>query len=187
MGTFTETITHTFNVVSCYTCSAYFAITSSLYRRVVTKAEGSVYCPSCGNQTYWGESDEKKKIKQLETELRHKQVQIDREKQQTRIAKDQRDKSRKSHSKMRERVKNGVCPCCSRSFENLLRHMKTKHPEYGKDMQLRQVREAYGMTQQQIAEEIGIDKSHVSLFENEKPLTNWASDMIEAWLTQESS
>jgi hypothetical protein len=27
------------------------------------------------------------------------------------------------------RVSNGVCPCCKRSFQNLLRHMKTKHPE----------------------------------------------------------
>jgi hypothetical protein len=23
-----------------------------------------------------------------------------------------------------------VCPCCQRSFQNLSRHMKTKHPEY---------------------------------------------------------
>lgn len=29
------------------------------------------------------------------------------------------------------RIKNGVCPCCNRSFENLQRHMKTKHPKWG--------------------------------------------------------
>lgn len=28
-----------------------------------------------------------------------------------------------------ERVKKGVCPCCKRSFSNLRRHMKSKHPD----------------------------------------------------------
>lgn len=28
------------------------------------------------------------------------------------------------------RVANGVCPCCQRSFCNLARHMKTKHPSF---------------------------------------------------------
>lgn len=33
-------------------------------------------------------------------------------------------------TKLRNRVKNGVCPCCNRSFANLQRHMKTKHPDW---------------------------------------------------------
>lgn len=28
-----------------------------------------------------------------------------------------------------KRLKAGVCPCCNRSFEDLRRHMKTKHPD----------------------------------------------------------
>ena len=31
--------------------------------------------------------------------------------------------------KQLKRVHNGVCPCCNRSFQNLQKHMKTKHPE----------------------------------------------------------
>lgn len=30
-------------------------------------------------------------------------------------------------TRMRNRVAAGVCPCCNRSFENLRRHMSTKH------------------------------------------------------------
>lgn len=30
----------------------------------------------------------------------------------------------------RARFANSVCPCCNRSFENVRRHMTTKHPEY---------------------------------------------------------
>ena len=28
------------------------------------------------------------------------------------------------------RVKNGVCPCCNRSFQNLGNHMKSQHPTF---------------------------------------------------------
>lgn len=31
------------------------------------------------------------------------------------------------------RVKNGVCPCCNRSFQNLKRHMNTKHPNWSEN------------------------------------------------------
>jgi hypothetical protein len=34
------------------------------------------------------------------------------------------------NTKLRKRIKNGVCPCCTRSFTNLRRHLQTKHPEY---------------------------------------------------------
>lgn len=30
----------------------------------------------------------------------------------------------------RHRFANGVCPCCKRSFDNVRRHMQSKHPEY---------------------------------------------------------
>lgn len=33
-------------------------------------------------------------------------------------------------TKIRNRIANGVCPCCNRSFQNLRRHMATKHPHY---------------------------------------------------------
>jgi len=35
-------------------------------------------------------------------------------------------------TRIRNRVGHGVCPCCSRTFDNLARHMKSKHGEYAK-------------------------------------------------------
>lgn len=32
----------------------------------------------------------------------------------------------------RKRAAAGVCQCCNRTFQNVARHMKTKHPEAGK-------------------------------------------------------
>jgi hypothetical protein len=33
-------------------------------------------------------------------------------------------------TKLRNRVGAGVCPCCTRSFTNLRRHMETKHSDW---------------------------------------------------------
>ena len=33
-------------------------------------------------------------------------------------------------TKTKNRIANGVCPCCNRSFAQLTRHMKSQHPEY---------------------------------------------------------
>lgn len=30
----------------------------------------------------------------------------------------------------RQRFANGVCPCCNRTFQNVLRHMRGEHPDY---------------------------------------------------------
>lgn len=33
-------------------------------------------------------------------------------------------------TRIQNRVKHGVCPCCSRTFKQLAAHMKMKHPEF---------------------------------------------------------
>jgi hypothetical protein len=36
-------------------------------------------------------------------------------------------------TRTKNRIKNGVCPCCKRSFTNLQLHMKKQHPKYGNE------------------------------------------------------
>jgi hypothetical protein len=33
-------------------------------------------------------------------------------------------------TKLKKRAANGVCPCCTRTFANVARHMATKHPGF---------------------------------------------------------
>lgn len=33
-------------------------------------------------------------------------------------------------TKLKTRVKGGVCPCCNRTFQHLRRHMQNKHPDF---------------------------------------------------------
>lgn len=42
-------------------------------------------------------------------------------------------RARNERNKDRTRVANGVCPCCNRTFKQLARHMKSKHPEFVKE------------------------------------------------------
>jgi NMD protein affecting ribosome stability and mRNA decay len=38
-------------------------------------------------------------------------------------------KERQERQRLEKRIGAGVCPCCSRTFQQLARHMKNKHPE----------------------------------------------------------
>lgn len=35
----------------------------------------------------------------------------------------------KQHRGLQKRINAGVCPCCNRTFQNLARHMATKHKD----------------------------------------------------------
>jgi hypothetical protein len=49
---------------------------------------------------------------------------------QTMALRDQLAAAERERKRHEARTKNGVCPCCQRSFVQLARHIKTKHPEY---------------------------------------------------------
>ncbi len=140
MTTFTQTIVETFSVVNCATCGVRFAISGDLYRRVVTNAEGSIFCPSCGNKTMWRESDDQKKIKQLEQKLQWEAAQSARLKVESDRLKASRDAVKSSLqatkgvvTRMKRRVAAGTCPCCHRTFKQLTAHMANKHPDFVAD------------------------------------------------------
>lgn len=135
MTTFSELITETFNVVSCYTCAARFAVTSVLYRRAVTDAQGSLYCPACGSQTCWRESDDQKRIKELQKKLEWEAAEVARQKTARENAELNLKETNMSLiatrgvvTRMKCRTNAGVCQCCNRTFKQLARHMATKHP-----------------------------------------------------------
>lgn len=133
MITFSHTIIETFNVVSCYTCGVRFGIGGDLYKRVVTDAIGSIFCPSCGQKTCWQESDDKKKIKELQRKLEWEAAEVARQK----AARDSAEASLKATkgvvTRMNRRVAHGICPCCKRRVKQLAEHMAEKHPEFVKE------------------------------------------------------
>lgn len=139
MATFTETRTETFHVIGCASCGSNFGINDALYRRAARQAIGHIYCPSCGRQNHWSESDDKKRIRELEESLKRESAAKMRERQshdqtktELRETEARRRAEKAAKTRIKNRVANGVCPCCNRTFQDLHRHMTTKHPEYAK-------------------------------------------------------
>lgn len=116
--TFTEIIT--FTKIDCGRCGASYAINEK-YRAERKEKGGYWHCPYC--QCSWGYGDSTNA--QLQRALEEKQRLLTAAKCET-----LRERQLKEDLERKQRrVARGVCPCCNRSFENLQRHMKTKHKE----------------------------------------------------------
>jgi DNA-binding XRE family transcriptional regulator len=165
-----------FVTVHCYKCSMPFAMTRDFNdRRLKDRADW--FCPRGHAQHYIGKSEEQKLREEVE---RQRQMREAEEARRLRVEQE-RDQVARAHHKMRVRVMNGVCPCCNRTFQNLMQHMQTEHSG---EFNLRTVRTAFGMSQKQVAEEIGVQHAYVSLHERGKPVPDYAARALESWVDQ---
>lgn len=126
--------------VTCATCGMLYAIPVGLVRSAKRwrgdRRDGkgwSLCCPIGHVWHYVGENDEQRLIRQRD-EARDSRARLRAElDQMTSAERNQRAaKSRAltANRKLKHRVAAGVCPCCTRSFANLERHMASQHPDY---------------------------------------------------------
>lgn len=120
---------------TCCECSVRFAMPQSLQDRL-RNSHKYFYCPNGHPQYYGGESD-KDRAQRLAGQLDQERTRLQQERQRVadyanQLAISQRTRKAVSTRlrKVKERVSNGVCPCCNRTFQSLARHMSTKHPEF---------------------------------------------------------
>lgn len=83
------------------------------------------YCPN-GHPRVFSESVSDK----LRRERDQLKQQIARVEDEKRAAQAETEKAIAAKKRLEKRINAGVCPCCTRSFTNMARHMKTKHPEF---------------------------------------------------------
>lgn len=92
----------------------------------------AIYCP-LGHRHYpAGESDREKVEKELNMAKAQLANSIARHDQTRAALRDTEKKliaQKSAKTRLKNRISRGVCPCCNRSFENVRRHMETKHPE----------------------------------------------------------
>lgn len=123
MTTFTKT-TEFVTVTCCYDgCGVQFAFTRAYYELVRNDPKRWWFCPNGHTQHYTAEATDAHKLeraKARETALTD----------QLNAAVYEAERVRGALLRDRQRLANGVCPCCNRSFENVRRHMTTKHPDY---------------------------------------------------------
>ncbi len=92
------------------------------------------YCAYGHRQFYVeGESEETKLRRErdrLAQRLAEWQDEARSERQKKEAAERRAAAARGQVTKIKNRVGHGVCPCCNRTFENLARHMTSKHPTF---------------------------------------------------------
>lgn len=163
-----------FYVEHCCNCGVAFAMTADLQKRRRGDRK-SFYCPNGHGQHYTGLSEEQK----LRDEVQRQAVMREAADARALRAEAERMAVTKAHVKMRTRVMNGVCPCCNRTFQNLMRHMQTEHAG---EFNLRTIRTAFGMTQADLAQEAGVHPGNVSAFERGVPVSSRVRQRLDEWV-----
>jgi hypothetical protein len=95
--------------------------------------EGTWYCPNGHPRYYPKQSTEHKLREELAEQKRRTQAERDyasRERERRLVAERQRAAAKGQVTKIKNRIANGVCPCCNRTFQNVARHMASQHPDY---------------------------------------------------------
>ena len=109
--------------MECGKCGVAFAIPESM-RSEKERDGGNWFCPNGHSRVYRETVTEKlAKERARSARLVAERDQLDASLRATRGV-----VTRKTNEL--KRVKAGVCPCCNRSFQNLHRHMETKHPDF---------------------------------------------------------
>jgi hypothetical protein len=116
-----------FVTMECGECHVSFAVTKYFYDQTRLGKHGW-YCPN-GHSRSWAESEVDKIKKQLEAEKNSSEFY--RKRLHSEINRTTAYKG--VITKIKNRISNGVCPCCKRTFQNLLNHMKNKHPDFRSD------------------------------------------------------
>lgn len=111
--------------ISCCECGLVFAFDENYVNRF-KKSHKFFYCPNGHAQHFPQKTEEDKlrgQVKALRDMLDTTRKNRDRYKRSASAQK-------AAKTRLQNRVKHGVCPCCNRTFQNLQRHMASQHPEY---------------------------------------------------------
>lgn len=126
----TLTTSETLVVEQCCKCMCYFAMPKDLWERA-KQSEREFFCPNGHGQVYTKTENSKLKaqIQQLENDAIRRKQYIDEQNNTIEQLGYSLRAQKAAKTKIMNRVKNGVCPCCNRTFKDLQSHFKTKHPE----------------------------------------------------------
>lgn len=113
-----------FIMEECCNCGVPFFLPLYLQKRLL-ETHKSFYCPNGHSMSYTGKTEAQKlqdKLVELQNQANKREQELQDKWLDTLGEKNKLEKQLK-------KVHNGTCPCCKRSFQNLERHMQSKHPE----------------------------------------------------------
>ena len=113
-------------VEECGECGVLFALPNNLRRRALEDHTRYLWCPNGHSLVFKGKTEAQKLQERLDAE-RERSGRLAAERDQTAAC---LRATRGVVTRMKKRASAGVCPGCNRSFENLARHMASKHPDF---------------------------------------------------------
>jgi len=122
-------VTQTQSDVTCCACGMCFSVPSDWEAQRRVKHD-TFYCPNGHHLSFPGESRAEKAERELAAAKAQHKTALEWERHRRETA----EKSAAAHkgkvTEIKNRIHNGVCPCCRRSFQNLQRHMSSEHPDF---------------------------------------------------------
>jgi phage/plasmid primase-like uncharacterized protein len=124
----------TLSQINCGKCGATYAINERF--RAECQEKGTCWtCPYC--QASWGYTGSE--VDRLKKQLEAKERELGFARNNAAAERSAREKTERrlsatksAKTRMANRIKHGVCPCCNRTFQNLMAHMATQHPQFNK-------------------------------------------------------
>jgi hypothetical protein len=123
----TTTLTEILFGEHCIACGVLFGIEQH-HNDQLRESHKAFYCPNGHSMVYGGESN-KTKAERLEWQLKQNEESLARALSDGRTYRNEAFTQREKRLKLEKRIKNGVCPHCTRSFQNLKRHIACKHKD----------------------------------------------------------
>lgn len=116
--------------IECWSCGGVYALTSNYEQ--MRRQDGVCWnCPYCRSPTHYGDCDNdrlRKKLSEQQAATIREQQRHDQTKAALTETTNRLNAEKAAKARLKNRVSNGVCPCCNRTFKDLARHMKSKHP-----------------------------------------------------------
>ena len=113
--------------INCGVCGGVYAVNAMFHKHKQDKG-GYWTCPYC--KCDWGFDKSETELARTQRELEEERKRRNDALARANEAAAARDKAERALKRHKTRAKNGVCPCCKRTFKQLARHMKSKHPEF---------------------------------------------------------
>lgn len=104
--------------IRCFRCTMRFDV-SQEWQEARIQDRVTFYCPIGHPQNYIGKTNAEK--------LAEKESELARVKAELYAARDDKEKAYAKLDRQAKRIHAGVCPKCNRTFDNVARHMKSKH------------------------------------------------------------
>lgn|ERR1700674_2979292 len=109
-------------------CGISFAV-PNWWHRGKRESHAWFYCPNGHRQHFAKESDSERFRRERDNALQQR-ARLEQELVESQL---EAVKAQRKAKRLEKRAAAGVCPCCNRTFSDMARHMKSKHPSFSED------------------------------------------------------